>query len=201
MILFFATFLERDEKLFSAIPKKGFWEMILSISNDNKNIGSRSNEVILVGSNDIRPTGFISFFQKWAIPGLFFLYFRLFNTQLTVNKCSINFSRLLDSNHGPMVLEATALPTEPQPLPTGFISYFIQRSPFLNVFLCWDKKGWTMTASYLSTNNKTDVYLPTSWPIILKSANGSNKVSENTHLCKVWYGRPPVLQFWIQPNK
>ena len=92
MILFFATFLERDEKLFSAIPKKGFWEMILSISNDNKNIGSRSNEVILVGSNDIRPTGFISFFQKWAIPGLFFLYFRLFNTVDSKQMFNINFA-------------------------------------------------------------------------------------------------------------
>ena len=30
-----------------------------------------------------------SFLKKWAIPGLFFLYFRLFNTQLIVNKCSI----------------------------------------------------------------------------------------------------------------
>ena len=29
------------------------------------------------------------FLKKWAIPGLFFLYFRLFNTQLTANKCSI----------------------------------------------------------------------------------------------------------------
>ena len=29
------------------------------------------------------------FKKKWAIPGLFFLYFCLFNTQLTVNKCSI----------------------------------------------------------------------------------------------------------------
>ena len=28
-------------------------------------------------------------FFKWAIPGLFFLYFCLFNTQLTANKCSI----------------------------------------------------------------------------------------------------------------
>ena len=47
-----------------------------------------------------------------------FLYFRLFNTQLTVNKCSIliNFCRWLDSNRGPLVSEATALPTEPQPL-------------------------------------------------------------------------------------
>ena len=29
------------------------------------------------------------FLKKWAIPGLFFLYFRLFNKQLTVNKCSL----------------------------------------------------------------------------------------------------------------
>ena len=29
------------------------------------------------------------FFFKWAIHGLFLLYFRLFNTQLTGNKCSI----------------------------------------------------------------------------------------------------------------
>ena len=30
------------------------------------------------------------FFKKWAIPASLFLYFRLFNTQLTVSKCSIN---------------------------------------------------------------------------------------------------------------
>ena len=48
-----------------------------------------------------------------------FLYFHLFNTQLTLNKCSINFWRRLDSNRGPLVLEATTLPTEPQPLPTA----------------------------------------------------------------------------------
>ena len=57
-----------------------------------------------------------------TIPGLFF-YFRLFNTQLTANKCSIfiNFCRWLDSNRRPLVLEATALPTEPQPLPNLLI--------------------------------------------------------------------------------
>ena len=56
-----------------------------------------------------------------AIPGLLFFYFRLFNTQLTVYKCSILiiFWRWLDSKHGPQVLEATALPTEPQPLHQG----------------------------------------------------------------------------------
>ena len=43
-----------------------------------------------------------------------FLLFLFFNTiQLTVNKC-------LDSNRGPLVLEATALPIEPQPLPQLF---------------------------------------------------------------------------------
>ena len=28
-------------------------------------------------------------YKNWAIPGLFFLYFLLFNTQLTVNNSSI----------------------------------------------------------------------------------------------------------------
>ena len=48
-----------------------------------------------------------------------FLYFRLFNTQLTVNKWSIYiiFCQWLDSNLGPLELEVIALPTEPQPLP------------------------------------------------------------------------------------
>ena len=48
---------------------------------------------------------------------LFFFYFGLFNTiQLTVNKCSIEIFRCLDSNRGLLVLEATTLPTEPKPL-------------------------------------------------------------------------------------
>ena len=59
------------------------------------------------------------YYKKWAIPGLFFFYFRLFSTiQLTVNnKCSVKICRCLDLNRGPLVLEDTALPTEPQPLP------------------------------------------------------------------------------------
>ena len=40
-----------------------------------------------------------------------------FLTQLAVNAQYINFCRLLDLNHGPLALEATALPTEPQQLP------------------------------------------------------------------------------------
>ena len=48
------------------------------------------------------------------------LYFRLFNTvdskQIRVRYKSLPW---LDSNRGPLATEATALPTEPQPLPTG----------------------------------------------------------------------------------
>ena len=44
-----------------------------------------------------------------------FIYFRLFNT-VDKNKCSIKFCRWLELNRGPLVSNATALPTEPQPL-------------------------------------------------------------------------------------
>ena len=56
------------------------------------------------------------FFLKWTISGLFFLYLHLFNTvdsKEMFNKCC----QWLDSNRGPLVLEVTTLPTEPQPLP------------------------------------------------------------------------------------
>ena len=60
------------------------------------------------------------FFKKnWAIPGLFFV---IFVFQYTVDSkqmfnINVNFCRWLDSICGPLVSEATALPTEPQPLP------------------------------------------------------------------------------------
>ena len=42
-----------------------------------------------------------------AIPGLFSFYVNMFN---------VKFWKWLDLNHGPLLLEATALPTEPQSL-------------------------------------------------------------------------------------
>ena len=56
-----------------------------------------------------------------------FFYFRLFNT--VNSKCSINFCRWLDSNCGPLELEATALPTASQPLPWKII-YWISSWSF-----------------------------------------------------------------------
>ena len=45
----------------------------------------------------------------------FFLYFCLFNT--VDSKCQFKFCQWLNSNCGPLESEATALPTEAQPLP------------------------------------------------------------------------------------
>ena len=61
------------------------------------------------------------FFKNGLFPASFSFLFSSFqyNTiHLTVNNnCSTKICRCLDSNRGPLVSEATALPTEPQPLP------------------------------------------------------------------------------------
>ena len=71
-------------------------------------------------------------FLIWAIRGLFLFIF-VFSIQLIINnltnKCSIKFCRWLESNRRPLVSKATALPTEPQPLPSDdlFFNYFLSR--------------------------------------------------------------------------
>ena len=52
----------------------------------------------------------------WAIAGFFFFIF-VFSIQLTVNNVIYKFCQWQDFNCGPLLSEATALPTEPQPLP------------------------------------------------------------------------------------
>ena len=56
---------------------------------------------------------------KRAIPGLFFyiFVFQYSWQQMFIAKCW----QWLDSNRGPLELESTALPTDPQPLPLFFI--------------------------------------------------------------------------------
>ena len=59
------------------------------------------------------------FFKKGPYP-VFFSLFSSFQYTVDNNQMfniNINFCWWLDSNHGPLVLEATALPTELQPLP------------------------------------------------------------------------------------
>ena len=57
---------------------------------------------------------YCNFFFKMGHSRPLFLYFRLFNfnVQFVDKVC-----RCWDSNHGSLVSEATALPTEPPPLP------------------------------------------------------------------------------------
>ena len=59
---------------------------------------------------------FFSFLKSGPFPASFSFIF-VFSIQLIINKCSIKFCRWLESNRGPLVLKATALPTAPQPLP------------------------------------------------------------------------------------
>ena len=61
-------------------------------------------------------SSFLTFFLKNGPFPASFLYFRLFNTVVII----IIFFRWLDSNRGPLESKATALPTEPQPLPIIF---------------------------------------------------------------------------------
>ena len=56
------------------------------------------------------------FFKKMGHPQPLLLYFRLFNA-VDRKMFIINFCQKRDSNRGPLELEVTALPTEPQPLP------------------------------------------------------------------------------------
>ena len=57
------------------------------------------------------------FFKKMAITGLFYYLFSSLK-QLTVNMFTIKLCWCLDLNRGSLVSEATALTTQPQPLPT-----------------------------------------------------------------------------------
>ena len=72
-----------------------------------------------------------SFLNEWAIPGLFFVYFRLFkqtlqfSQQINVKKCSSSI-QCWDSNSQPSDYETPPLTTRPglnRTHPTQFIEY------------------------------------------------------------------------------
>ena len=95
------------------------------------------------------------FFNKWAIPGLFFVYFRLFNTVASTQMFHIKVCRWLDSNRGPLVSEATALPTEPQPNLIIFLPFLFFSSKWmkrLNGWIFFKKHFWQLMQLSLQTN-------------------------------------------------
>ena len=86
-------------------------------------------KILLITGFDLRTTGIGSDCSSdWATTTAFadkflmvhpqpLFYFRLLYKQWTVNMFNLKFCWWQDLNCGPLVLEATALPTEPQPLP------------------------------------------------------------------------------------
>ena len=84
----------------------------------------QDNIICFIGTNTSSVIADACFF-KWAFPGLFFFIF-VFSIQLIVNKKC----RWLDSNCGSLVSEATALPTEPQPLPLQKHVWMLNKSIF-----------------------------------------------------------------------
>ena len=88
------------------------------------------------------------FKKKWAIPGLFLLIF-VFSIQLIKNKCSIKFCRWLESNRGPLVSKATALPTEPQPRPTAQMFLMTKSERRQRVVLPFVAGFWTLDPKIL----------------------------------------------------
>ena len=68
-------------------------------------------------------------FFQWALPGQFFFIF-VFSIQMTVTNVQYKFSWWPAWNLGPLVMEATALPMEPQPLPFQHIVFlYINAAP------------------------------------------------------------------------
>ena len=71
-------------------------------------------------------------FFKWAILGLFSLFSSFQYTIDSTQMFNINFCRWLDSNHRPLLSEATALPTEPHKhWPLNSICFSLNVSSFL----------------------------------------------------------------------
>ena len=106
---------------------------------------------------EIRTTLYGLVFLKWAIPSLFLFIF-VFSIQFTANRW-YNVCQRLDLNWGPLVLEATALPYEPQPLPC-FNNLRLSRQLTLKIWL--EKlvyseimySGWLKLIKWLATSNQ-----------------------------------------------
>ena len=101
---------------------------------------------------------------KWAFLGLFFFIFAS-SIHLTIGSQMLYWiiRRWLDSNRGPLVLEATALPTEPQPLPTYNLpiqSDFFRTNPSLNCFggIWWFQQFCVETMQGVNFESITNIH-------------------------------------------
>ena len=119
--------------------------------------------------------------------GPLYLYFCLFNTVDSIQLFN-KFCWWLDLNCGPLVLEATTLPTEPQPLPLIFKrfskSFFFKMGhpwPLFHLFLVFSNKQYNFLTTIKclkcpsskrcsDSNSRTpECQSPpiTTWPVLL----------------------------------
>ena len=112
-----------EPTLFSALARWLSWLMLALVSSVRFMLSYHTviASLLQIDAILIKYSFILSFFER-AIPGLFFIYFCLFYKQLTQIKFE-NFCRCRDSICGSLVLEATALPTAPQPWPSFILSY------------------------------------------------------------------------------
>ena len=92
------------------VPK---WKRLYSCSTSCEQVWP-SSETLVACSSELSTIS-ESYFLKEPFPASIFFIF-VFSIQSIVNKFQYKFCRWLDLNRGPLVSEATALPTEPQPL-------------------------------------------------------------------------------------
>ena len=98
--------------------------------------------------------------------GLFFFVF-VFSIQLTVKMFNINFCWWRDSNRGPLESEATALPTEPQPLPYGTLLqasflFYLTRAKILRYLIVFHKlANFSAADNWLFSSNNFFSHLGT----------------------------------------
>ena len=121
----------------------------------------------------------LGFFKKWAIPGLFFyiFVFSIHSWQKTNVQYINKFCQWLDSNRGPLVSEATALPTEPQTLPCVLIFFF--------TYLLLQEMNKQVVQSFLNPHCRpngfywvSNAHGTSTEPTSCRSPTGSNQVRQ-----------------------
>ena len=100
-----------------------------------KEKGLPTSVIVLVPKMSSNAT--IRYSKNGLFPASFFFIF-VFSIQLTVINVQYKFCGWLDSNRIPLVSEATALPTEPQPLPTK--TYVMASNGLQQKIYFWGKR-------------------------------------------------------------
>ena len=106
-----------------------------------------------------------------------FLFIFVFSIQLVVNEYTnvqYKFYQWLDSNYGPLVSEATTLPTEPPPLPTYGLLWFFLHGLCFKAHLHWhlclaitsDSCMYYMTATWSEISKNIKFIFLNSWKLI-----------------------------------